>query len=103
MPVGVSLERLDRHAGAQVDPASRCILAAISPITPPSGPTSASARSATVTGRPSSQHTEAISEPIKPEPTINTRPGRAFNAACSRAASSQVRNVNTPSRAPLPR
>ena len=79
-------------------PASRCISAAISPMTPPSAPISGeSARSATVTFRPSSRQTEAISEPMKPAPTISTRPGPASNAACRRAASSLVRNVKTPS------
>ena len=75
-------------------PASRCILAAMSPITPPSGPTSgALERSATVTSNPRSRQTEAISEPMKPAPTISTRFGLAFNAACNSAASSQVRSV----------
>jgi hypothetical protein len=54
----------------------------MSPITPPSGPTSgALERSATVTSKPRSRHTEAISEPMKPAPTISTRLGLAFNAA----------------------
>ncbi|BEH77147.1 hypothetical protein YM3MPS_29500 [Mycobacterium pseudoshottsii] len=81
-------------------PASNCIFAAISPITPPSAPTSgALPRSATVTGRSRSRHTEAISDPTKPEPTMSTRRGRRFKAAASFSASSQVRTVNRPSSA----
>ena len=59
----------------------------------------ASARSATVTSRPSSRQTEAISDPMKPAPMIRTRRGLAASAACSRPASSDVRIVNTPSSA----
>ena len=33
---------------------------------------------------------------MKPAPTISTRFGPAFNAACSSAASSLVRSVNRP-------
>ena len=33
---------------------------------------------------------------MKPAPTISTRFGLAFNAACSSAASSLVRSVNRP-------
>ena len=72
--------------------ASRCISAAIRPITPPSAPTSgASPRSATVTARPSSRQTEATSEPMKPAPTTRTRPGRRPARSRSPAASSRVR------------
>ncbi len=81
-------------------PWSRCISAAIFPITPPSAPTSgAEPRSATVTGISSSRQTEAISEPMNPAPMIRTRDGRAASACCSRAASSRERSVYTPSRA----
>ena len=56
-------------------------------------------RSATVTARPSSRQTEATSEPMNPAPTTSTRPGPAASACRSRAASSRVRSVNTPSSA----
>src|SRR5215467_11398566 len=81
-------------------PWSRCISAAILPITPPSAPTSgASARSATVTGSPSSRQTDATSDPMKPAPMTRTRPGLAARAFCKRAASLLVRIVYTPSSA----
>ena len=69
----------------------------MSPITPPSGPTSgALERSATVTSSPRSRQTEAISEPMNPAPTISTRFGLALNAAWISAASSLVRSVYRP-------
>ena len=81
-------------------PWSRCISAAIRPITPPSAPTSGpSPRSATVTARPSSRQTEATSEPMNPAPTIRTRRGPAASRSRSPAASSRVRMLNTPSSA----
>src|SRR6516162_3694999 len=64
-------------------PWSRCISAAIVPITPPSAPTSgAEPRSTTVTRRPNSRQTEATSDPIKPAPITRTRPGLAASAFC---------------------
>src|SRR6516164_8290656 len=81
-------------------PWSRCISAAIAPITPPSAPTSgAEPRSTTVTGRPNSRPTEATSDPIKPAPMTRTRPGLAASAFCKPAASLLVRIEYTPSRA----
>ena len=69
-------------------------------ITPPSAPFSGPLpRSVTVTGRSRSRHTEAISEPTKPDPMMSTRRGLAFNAADRPVASSTVRTVNTPCRA----
>src|SRR5499427_9944466 len=81
-------------------PWSRCISAAIAPITPPSELTSgAEPLSTTVTGRPNSRQTEATSDPIKPAPMTRTRPGLAASAFCKPAASALVRIVYTPSRA----
>jgi hypothetical protein len=69
----------------------------MSPITPPSAPTNGALdRSATVTSSPRSRHTDAISEPMNPAPTISTRFGRAFKAACNSPASSLVRSVKRP-------
>ncbi|MGB8936079.1 MAG: hypothetical protein WCC17_13335 [Candidatus Nitrosopolaris sp.] len=55
-------------------------------------------RSASVTGRPDSQQTEATSEPVKPPPMTSTCFGPEARRPRRRLLSSRVRRVNTPSR-----
>ena len=80
--VRVSFQRLDRDSGAKVDSSVALHLGGdLADHTAESADQRGSARSATVTSRPSSRQTEAISEPIKPAPMIRTRPGLAAKAA----------------------
>src|SRR5215468_1366248 len=81
-------------------PLARWSLAASAPKVPPRAPTSgAGPRSATVTSMSRSRQAEAISEPVNPAPITSTRLGPALSRSARRAASSQVRRVNTPSSA----
>lgn len=75
------------------------MLAATSPTTPPSAPTSGfSARSSTVTARPRWRQTEATSDPVKPAPTT-TRLGPASSRSRIARESSLVLIPRTPASA----
>ena len=103
VPVGVALERLHRTPRCAGRRRRRAASPRRSHRSPrPARPTSgASPRSATVTGRSRSQHTEAISEPMKPEPTIRTPRRGDVRATASLQPGGHHRcaAVNSPSRA----